>query len=359
MSVASNLGGMADPSTGWRKATASLSQFINQRIRVRFVFDTVDASSNNFEGWYLDDVVVRPVLTTGNANVRLSGPPGTGARVAGVGDLNGDGRGDFAVVQSAQSNIGQIYVVYGRATASPLPASGSVVSLADVTLSDGTPMLDFTVQSAGNVDNDRDAQGDELNELLLTGLEKSYLLYGGNLAPTIALQNLSAAAGRTLLVGNLFGIGDVNGDGFDDVGGTVAEGSPQLSEGQNQNYHQVGQIFLGGARGPSLLATPDLVIESAAPYYFQLTGLSTRAATLLRLNLFAGVGDLNGDGAADFVQADRFGGASHVLRGRALTVPLPSPRPALLPVVEYEPTDRKSTRLNSSHGGISRMPSSA
>lgn len=45
----------------WRKRSVSLSSYITPTgsIQVRFQFDTVDATNNNFEGWYVDDVEVR------------------------------------------------------------------------------------------------------------------------------------------------------------------------------------------------------------------------------------------------------------------------------------------------------------
>jgi hypothetical protein len=43
-------------SSAWRNASFSLSAFAGQTVLVRFSFDTVDSTLNNFEGWYVDDV---------------------------------------------------------------------------------------------------------------------------------------------------------------------------------------------------------------------------------------------------------------------------------------------------------------
>ncbi|HEY6169414.1 MAG TPA: Calx-beta domain-containing protein [Verrucomicrobiae bacterium] len=42
----------------WRTASVNVSAFAGQVIRLRFHFDTVDGVANNFEGWYLDDIVI-------------------------------------------------------------------------------------------------------------------------------------------------------------------------------------------------------------------------------------------------------------------------------------------------------------
>ena len=64
-------------SATWTSFTASLAAFIGQNIQIRFVFDTTDAISNNFEGWYVDDVQLvstgfdqdwYSITTTGTAN---------------------------------------------------------------------------------------------------------------------------------------------------------------------------------------------------------------------------------------------------------------------------------------------------
>lgn len=43
----------------FRTETVDLSAFVGGNIQVRFQFDTGDATANGFEGWYLDDVLVR------------------------------------------------------------------------------------------------------------------------------------------------------------------------------------------------------------------------------------------------------------------------------------------------------------
>jgi uncharacterized repeat protein (TIGR01451 family) len=46
----------------WRSASISLSNYVGSQILVRFHFNTVDGYSNNYEGWYVDDVLVNAPL---------------------------------------------------------------------------------------------------------------------------------------------------------------------------------------------------------------------------------------------------------------------------------------------------------
>ncbi|MCX7963895.1 MAG: hypothetical protein N2644_05385 [Candidatus Sumerlaea chitinivorans] len=41
---------------GWQELSADLTQFAGQAVRIRFVFDSLDAGFNAFFGWYVDDV---------------------------------------------------------------------------------------------------------------------------------------------------------------------------------------------------------------------------------------------------------------------------------------------------------------
>ena len=45
----------------WSQASISLDEFVGNRIRVQFNFDTLDEFANDLEGWFVDDVVVQGV----------------------------------------------------------------------------------------------------------------------------------------------------------------------------------------------------------------------------------------------------------------------------------------------------------
>ncbi|WP_264322338.1 SdrD B-like domain-containing protein [Zarconia navalis] len=59
--IASNAGLLDDPTTGWTSATLDLGDYTGSSIEIQFDFDTIDSVANNFEGWYVDDVVVSEV----------------------------------------------------------------------------------------------------------------------------------------------------------------------------------------------------------------------------------------------------------------------------------------------------------
>ena len=59
--ASNNQGGapLTDPTSGaWLPAATSLSSYTNSQIRLRFHFNTGDGILNDFEGWYVDDVVI-------------------------------------------------------------------------------------------------------------------------------------------------------------------------------------------------------------------------------------------------------------------------------------------------------------
>ncbi|MGH9789400.1 MAG: S8 family serine peptidase [Candidatus Acidiferrales bacterium] len=54
-----NFDGGLEINTGqWHQAVADLSPFAGQTVQIAFYFDTLDALFNDFEGWYVDDVIV-------------------------------------------------------------------------------------------------------------------------------------------------------------------------------------------------------------------------------------------------------------------------------------------------------------
>jgi immune inhibitor InhA-like protein len=62
--IASSTSPTSLPLSGvWRNASFSLAAFAGQTVLIRFNFDTVDGISNNFEGWYVDDVQVTEPAT--------------------------------------------------------------------------------------------------------------------------------------------------------------------------------------------------------------------------------------------------------------------------------------------------------
>lgn len=54
--IASSTSRTIPESSVWRSASFSLRPFAGQTVLIRFNFNTLDATSNDFEGWYVDDV---------------------------------------------------------------------------------------------------------------------------------------------------------------------------------------------------------------------------------------------------------------------------------------------------------------
>ncbi len=209
---------------------------------------------------------------------------------AAVSDLNADGRSDLVVGakghDSIASNAGRVYV---------FPGGPSLAGDTRPVLTyDGEAEGDFFGQS---VSSRGDVNGDGVSDLLVgapfsqrqTG--RAYLFTGGTNAATMPAATLTGAAmgadfGRSVAI-----VGDVNGDGFDDVlvGASTASGGG-VAGGQ-------AFLFFGGA---TLDTTPDLTLNAAS-------------AGDQFGRVVAAAGDVNGDGFADFLvgapRADTMAGA--------------------------------------------------
>ncbi|MGD0921458.1 MAG: choice-of-anchor D domain-containing protein, partial [Terriglobia bacterium] len=105
---------LVDNTGSWLSATADLSSYAGQTVVLRFSFDSVDSVANNFEGWYVDDVVVQSSgpsvqlsltsLGFGNQLISTTSTPltetatNTGTTTLAISDvsLTGTNPGDFA-----------------------------------------------------------------------------------------------------------------------------------------------------------------------------------------------------------------------------------------------------------------------
>jgi len=59
MTLSNSNSTLSDPSGGWSTATVDISAMADSDIKVRFGFRTVDRASNDFDGFYIDDIEVR------------------------------------------------------------------------------------------------------------------------------------------------------------------------------------------------------------------------------------------------------------------------------------------------------------
>lgn len=193
---------------------------------------------------------------SGSPDVTIPPPPGVrrfGNGVAGAGDLNGDGFSDV-VVSSAQGGMGgtnDAIVYLGSATGPDLARP--------IRLSQGPASA-----GGGSATGAGDVNGDGFPDLLFTDTCPGSTVYLGGAAATPSLFARLPTACDPIGAGM-----DTNGDGFDDVlvTRTITSGF-------------VADLFLGGSHGLSM-------------------GWSTTVAGTGGLALASG--DFNGDGFADVV----------------------------------------------------------
>lgn len=241
-----------------------------------------------------------------------------GCSVAGLGDVNGDGFGDFVVGARTHLTRGRAFVLSGQ--------TGAVIHM----LSGSAQAREFgaAVGGAGDVNNDGVPDivvGDPSDSTLIDTGGAAFVFSGA----TGALLHSSFGATEYGEQGSgVAGIGDINGDGFDDVAvgapyeGPMYEGIVRVHSGQDwsilhtltsdQPSSSVGLSVagIGDATGdgvPDILAgAPDEEPSGSVKLYSGSTGALVRSVPGLWENgdfgaAVAGAGDLNGDGLADLL----------------------------------------------------------
>lgn len=176
-----------------------------------------------------------------------------------VGDLNDDGAEDLAVVRSS---LGQVEIFYGGASISNEP---------DLTLEAPVTGGNYLNVTGGDFDGDG---VDDLAAGYNTGTQLDVYLGGAGIDAGVdhVINPSDFGFGGTYVPQN---IGDVNGDGVDDL---LATDLGFFGEQQNL------AVFFGGSPLPD---APDATLQYPGGFFAGITA--------------AAPGDLNGDGTADFV----------------------------------------------------------
>ncbi|MCL5097752.1 MAG: PA14 domain-containing protein, partial [Candidatus Omnitrophica bacterium] len=258
-------------------------------------------------GWYIDDIVVRSLRNLNDSEAHFQ-VPGFGA-IAGIGNFNQAGSDDFAILDTdAGGGNGAVYIYYGTSAR----FSGTITT-PNVTLANSGSLAGYEVRAAGNVN------GDTYQDFLVTSATKTYLVLGRASHPGGSLLSEIADTGR----GWMFGAGDVNGDGVDDLGAISLEISPKIDETGNMVAHPVGQIIFGQANLNSL-GRPDLVFEPAPASYTD----ATSAVLPKNINFFNRAGRVNNDAKSDLISTAAMGHTVYLHLGASITAYTP---PAVVP----------------------------
>jgi hypothetical protein len=217
---------------------------------------------------------------------RIDGAAGdrAGREVAGVGDMNGDGKADVAVAAPVADNNGRdksgsVYVVFGRASTAvvDLPSLGATGFRIDG--ASAGSLFPVSLAAAGDVN------GDGKPDLIASDLKTAYVIFGGNTTSVDTAGVLGSRGFRIQdadLISAVSGLGDVNGDGRSDLG--IAGSAP----GGTGSYYVVF--------GKASTSDVDTSALGTAGYHLTLAGANSGVSTNI-----SGGGDINGDGRSDFV----------------------------------------------------------
>jgi Poly(ADP-ribose) polymerase catalytic domain/FG-GAP repeat len=200
----------------------------------------------------------------GFAITGIAGGDGSGASIAGAGDVNGDGVADLMIGTFAvNSQAGASYVVFGHTG-----SWASSLNLANLNGANGfsIPGIAEVGSSGRSVAGAGDVNGDGVADFIIgastvnsqfgSQAGASYVVFGyaGSWAPSLNLANLNGANGFGVLGISLYGqsgysvsgAGDVNGD---DIGDFII-GAPGVNSGAGASFVGASYVVFGVSSTP-------------------------------------------------------------------------------------------------------------
>ncbi|MEC9345728.1 MAG: tandem-95 repeat protein [Pseudomonadota bacterium] len=244
-----------------------------------------------------------------------------GGDVTVIGDVNGDGLDDILVAapnsDSYAADGGAVYIVFGRAATSVVDANTLGESTGfEITSSTANELLGKSIAGAGDVN------GDGRIDVIIGAPYSAthpggaaYVVFGqqftGNIDTAFLASSYSGFVITSSTQGDgvgyhVAGIGDVNGDGLDDVLVDMQNTTEAFVVFGKDTFTQVDVADIRNGTGGFVINSTGTANEFGA------------SATAL--------GDINGDGLADFALADPFddtvgdnSGIVHVIFGKADT----------------------------------------
>ena len=270
-----------------------------------------------------NDGLVFPGTLTGDS---------TGDAVSSAGDINGDGFDDILIGATGHdagggNNNGQVFVVFGSELGHSNVDLNSLNGSNGFTISGKSDFdqLGFAVDTVGDINGDGYEDFIVSSPHVRGGGGEAYVILGGEDVGQLGRIDINSLDGRNgflmpcVAAGDYFGysvsgLGDVNGDGFDDfaVGATRAD-----SNGSNS-----GSVYiLFGSSNIGTTGFLDLATLNGSNG-FEVTGLN--ASDYLG-SAVAGVGDVNGDGFDDILisanQVNANTGQSYLILGGSNIAP--------------------------------------
>jgi len=212
-------------------------------------------------------------------------------------DLNGDGLSDIVIgAYQFSSNQGVVYVIYGKKG-----HTGDITINQDYTFFSSQGFVIFGPQSSQfgySVGSARDFNGDDFGDLLIGapgyGMNQGavYVIYGKKekytnniyLDTTPTAFTILGSAGNTCKLGtSVEGVGDINGDGIEDI----LFGAP--------NCYNVYGLYGKKNRVESTL-TVDSNLDTSKGFVISSLSSTGQFGAILST-----AGDINGDGIQDFI----------------------------------------------------------